>query len=203
MSLLASGLQSCTAGIRNLVLTGSGSSEYAGDCVRLALQKQLSVNTLAIGGGVLLTHGLKALPLGPGLVVSLAGQDSPERGRAGCFGLDPIYVTGDAPARAAIATSFETPTCVCHHCQNQRPQPVMTSGFQSTRQQVSPKNRMSRVSLPPRQEIVRELLQDHFGTYAGGSLEFLACGIFGDGRTKVAAREAVEDGDAGQSWNCV
>src|SRR5690349_10654632 len=42
MSLLASDLRSCVSGIRNLVLTGSGSSEYAGDCVRLALQKQLS-----------------------------------------------------------------------------------------------------------------------------------------------------------------
>ncbi len=62
------------------MLTGSGSSEYAGHCVRLALQNELSVNTLAIGGGVLLTHGVKALPLErPGLVVSLARSgDSPE-----------------------------------------------------------------------------------------------------------------------------
>ncbi len=33
-----SALRACTDGIRSLILTGSGSSEYAGDCVRLPLQ---------------------------------------------------------------------------------------------------------------------------------------------------------------------
>jgi len=71
-------------GIASLILTGSGSSEYAGDCVRLALQNELRVTTQAIGGGVLLTDGSKALPLGrPGLMVSLARSgDSPESGGA-------------------------------------------------------------------------------------------------------------------------
>jgi tagatose-6-phosphate ketose/aldose isomerase len=80
VSRLASTLRGCVAGIENLVLTGSGSSEYAGDCVRLILQKKLAVNALAIGGGVLLTHDAKALPSEkPGLVVSLARSgDSPE-----------------------------------------------------------------------------------------------------------------------------
>lgn len=77
---LVSELKSCVAGLRNLLLTGSGSSEYAGHCVRLSLQHQLGVNTLAIGGGVLLTHSGKALPPGrPALLVSLARSgDSPE-----------------------------------------------------------------------------------------------------------------------------
>ncbi|HKW18459.1 MAG TPA: SIS domain-containing protein [Terriglobales bacterium] len=80
MVQLASALVPSVAGIRNLVLTGSGSSEYAGDCVRLPLQNQLGVNTSAIGGGVLLTNGIHALaPERPGLVVSLARSgDSPE-----------------------------------------------------------------------------------------------------------------------------
>jgi tagatose-6-phosphate ketose/aldose isomerase len=73
-------LKESLSGIASLLLTGSGSSEYAGDCVRLILQNELRVNTQAIGGGILLTDGSKALPLGrPGLMVSLARSgDSPE-----------------------------------------------------------------------------------------------------------------------------
>jgi tagatose-6-phosphate ketose/aldose isomerase len=80
MSTLSSTLGGCIAGIKNLVLTGSGSSEYAGDCVCLILQKQLAVHALAVGGGVLLTDGAKTLPPDrPALVVSLARSgDSPE-----------------------------------------------------------------------------------------------------------------------------
>jgi len=62
------------------MLTGSGSSEYVGDCVRLPLQYELGIGTEAIGGGAILTHGSKSLPPGrPGLMVSLARSgDSPE-----------------------------------------------------------------------------------------------------------------------------
>jgi D-galactosamine 6-phosphate deaminase/isomerase len=67
-------------GIASLSLTGSGSSEYAGDCVRLPLQNELGVLAQAIGGGALLAHGSKALPpRRPGLMVSIARSgDSPE-----------------------------------------------------------------------------------------------------------------------------
>src|ERR1700693_4339278 len=77
-------LKESLEGIATLILTGSGSSEYAGDCVRLVLQNQLRVTTQAIGGGILLTDGSKALPIGrPGLMVSLARSgDSPETGGA-------------------------------------------------------------------------------------------------------------------------
>lgn len=68
------------AGIKTLILTGSGSSEYAGACARLVLQNELGVPAEAIGGGTLLTYGGHAMPpLRPGLVVSLARSgDSPE-----------------------------------------------------------------------------------------------------------------------------
>ena len=68
------------AGIRSLVLTGSGSSEYAGDCVRLPLRNELGICTESISGGALLMHGKKIQPPGrPGLLVSLARSgDSPE-----------------------------------------------------------------------------------------------------------------------------
>jgi tagatose-6-phosphate ketose/aldose isomerase len=73
-------LSRAVSGIRSLVLTGSGSSEYAGECVRFALQDELRIATQAIGGGALLTHGRRAiLPERPGMMISLARSgDSPE-----------------------------------------------------------------------------------------------------------------------------
>ena len=73
-------LRECLEGARLVVLTGSGSSEYAGDCVRLPLQKQLGVNTVAIAGGAFLISPASPLPPErPGLVISLARSgDSPE-----------------------------------------------------------------------------------------------------------------------------
>ena len=77
-------LKESLEGIASLILTGSGSSEYAGDCVRLVLQNELRVTTQAIGGGILLTDASKALPVGrPAMMVSMARSgDSPESGGA-------------------------------------------------------------------------------------------------------------------------
>ena len=77
-------IERLTDGIASLVLTGSGSSLYAGECVAPVLRKDLGVTAEAIGGGALLTHGTAALPSGrPGLMVSLARSgDSPESGAA-------------------------------------------------------------------------------------------------------------------------
>jgi D-galactosamine 6-phosphate deaminase/isomerase len=68
------------SGIASLTLTGSGSSEYAGHCVRLPLQNELGISAQAIGGGDLLAHGARVLsPARPGLMVSIARSgDSPE-----------------------------------------------------------------------------------------------------------------------------
>lgn len=82
--MLASGdaLKEELKGIRSLALTGSGSSEYAAECVRFALQSALGVPTESISGGALLMYGGKALPPGrPGVLVSVARSgDSPESG---------------------------------------------------------------------------------------------------------------------------
>ena len=73
-------LRTTMKGILSLILTGSGSSEYAGDCVRLPLQRELEIVVQALGGGAILSHGNTGLPpRRPGLMVSLARSgNSPE-----------------------------------------------------------------------------------------------------------------------------
>ena len=68
------------AGIQAVVLTGSGSSEYVGECVRTVLQQALGVAAQTLGGGVLLTEaGVAVVPERPCLMISLARSgNSPE-----------------------------------------------------------------------------------------------------------------------------
>ena len=62
-----------------VVLTGSGSSIYAGECIAPDLQRTLGVPVQAIAAGTLLTHWRGALPPGGGLLISIARSgDSPE-----------------------------------------------------------------------------------------------------------------------------
>jgi tagatose-6-phosphate ketose/aldose isomerase len=72
---MAEALVSC----RRIVLTGSGSSQYAGECVAPVLQRRLGRSvTVAGGGDVLLSRGASAAGE-PALVVSLARSgESPE-----------------------------------------------------------------------------------------------------------------------------
>ena len=113
MAGLAPCLRSCISDLRHLILTGSGSSEYAGHCARCALQNRLGVNTLAVGAGSLLTHSRHALPPGrPALLVSLARSgDSPES--VGALSLllktDPAirHLVLTCNARGKLATNFK------------------------------------------------------------------------------------------------
>jgi tagatose-6-phosphate ketose/aldose isomerase len=63
-----------------IVLTGSGSSEYVGNCVSAAFQRRLGVTVEAIGSGALLTDATHLLPVErPALMISFARSgDSPE-----------------------------------------------------------------------------------------------------------------------------
>ncbi len=65
--------------MRSVTLTGSGSSQYAAECVHFALQN-LGVRIESVSGGDLLIYGGKVLPPErPGLLISLARSgDSPE-----------------------------------------------------------------------------------------------------------------------------
>jgi tagatose-6-phosphate ketose/aldose isomerase len=76
-SLEAGGIAGRTGAI---VLTGSGSSFFAGECAAPALQEALGVPCRAVPAGAILTHPLAVLPPGrPFLAVSLARSgDSPE-----------------------------------------------------------------------------------------------------------------------------
>ena len=73
---LATLLQGCCF----MVLTGSGSSEYAGECVRAPLQNSLHIPVQTMGSGTVLTGGSTLLPTrSPSLMVSFARSgDSPE-----------------------------------------------------------------------------------------------------------------------------
>jgi tagatose-6-phosphate ketose/aldose isomerase len=65
----------------HIVLTGSGSSIYIGECLAPVLQAGLGIPVQAIAAGTLLTHWRSVLPPGPGLLISLARSgDSPESG---------------------------------------------------------------------------------------------------------------------------
>lgn len=63
----------------HIVLTGSGSSMYIGECLAPTLQLGLGVPVQAVAAGTLLTHWRSVLPPGAGLLISLARSgDSPE-----------------------------------------------------------------------------------------------------------------------------
>jgi tagatose-6-phosphate ketose/aldose isomerase len=74
------------AGLGNgggLVLTGSGSSLYAGECLALPLQSRLRMPVAAVGAGQLLTHPVASLPpVGPYALVSFARSGNSPESRA-------------------------------------------------------------------------------------------------------------------------
>ena len=88
-------------GAKNIILTGSGSSEYIGECVRLPLQSDLNVPTSVIGGGVLVSQGTRSVPPGrPALMVSLARSgDSPES-----TGAVSLFLNSDNAIRHLVLT---------------------------------------------------------------------------------------------------
>jgi tagatose-6-phosphate ketose/aldose isomerase len=205
MAALAPELRGCVEDVRNVVLTGSGSSEYAGHCVRLTLQNRLGVNTLAIGGGVLLTHSVQALPPGsPALLVSIARSgDSPESVGAVSLlldkepGLRHLILTCNVSGK--LATSFQNDPRVhviaLDDGTNDRSL-VMTSSF--TNLVIATQflgflddpglyqTRCRRLS-----DIVTELFESHFGTLARvAAMDFKRTVFLGSGSRFGAAREA-------------
>lgn len=198
-------LRECVEGARLVVLTGSGSSEYAGDCVRLLLQKQLGLNALAIGGGALLSSAANPLPPErPGLVISLARSgDSPES--VGALSLllqsDPelrhLVITCNASGK--LATSFRDDSRVqvvaLDDGTNDRSL-VMTSSFTNL---VIAAQALGFLDAPNRYQaqcrelsaIASRLMQTHFGTLAAAARSNFKRVVFlGSGARFGSAREA-------------
>ena len=74
-TVMAEGVAAC----RRVVLTGSGSSQYAGECVAPVLERELQRSVSVAGGGDLLLRRGASVAGEPTLVVSLARSgDSPE-----------------------------------------------------------------------------------------------------------------------------
>ena len=76
-------LEESLDGAASVVLTGSGSSVYAAECVAPCLQQSLGLPVSAVPAGLILTHPETCLPPnGPFLVVSLARSGNSPESRA-------------------------------------------------------------------------------------------------------------------------
>jgi tagatose-6-phosphate ketose/aldose isomerase len=192
-------------GVQSLILTGSGSSQFAGECVRLALQQELHLPVAAIAGGALLTHGAAALPpTRPAIVVSLARSgDSPES--AGALSL---LLATDPGVRSLVITCNRNGALARQYQNDDRVHPIllddrtndrslaMTSSFTNmavgarflgfVRRPEAYRDMCARLS-----GLCSSLLQTHFGALAAvARLPFRRVVFLGSGCRFGAAREA-------------
>jgi tagatose-6-phosphate ketose/aldose isomerase len=201
----AASLESALAGIASLILTGSGSSEYAGDCVRLPIQGELGVLTQAIAAGALLAHGKTALPpQRPGLMVSIARSgDSPES--AGTLALmlktEPeirhlVLTCNEAGSLARTYQNHPRAVVITLHEETNDEGLVMTSSFTNL---VLAARFLGLAAQPDAygsiceglSQIAARLLQEHLGTFARiGKEPFKRALFLGSGSRHAAARES-------------
>jgi tagatose-6-phosphate ketose/aldose isomerase len=198
-------LRGCVAGIASLVLTGSGSSEFAGDCACSALRRQLGVVTEIIGGGTLLTYGKDVLPPArPALVVSLARSgDSPESvgviSRLLESGADIRHLVLTCNRQGRVAQVFrQNPnvfTIALDDATNDRSL-VMTSSFTNLLLAARflgmvKTSGQYRTICDQLSHSARELLRNHLGTIAGvASIGFRRAIFLGSGSRLGAAQES-------------
>jgi tagatose-6-phosphate ketose/aldose isomerase len=79
MNEFGTAIKESLAGCERIILTGSGSSQYVGECVAPALQKELRLPVEVQGGGELLLRSATSVAGGRTLVVSIARSgNSPE-----------------------------------------------------------------------------------------------------------------------------
>jgi len=198
-------LESSLSGIASLVLTGSGSSEYVGDCVRFPLETELGISTQVVAGGAVLAHGRDALaPSSPALMVSIARSgDSPES--AGALAL---LLRTDSEIRHLVVTCNATGTLARTYQGDPRvavitldPSTndqglVMTSSFTNLALSVRflgmlPRPETYSSICTQLSQIASAFIQDHFGTLASiGKMNFRRALFLGSGARFGAAREA-------------
>jgi tagatose-6-phosphate ketose/aldose isomerase len=101
-----------SSAVKAVVLTGSGSSCYAGECLAPALQEELQLPVSCVSGGAFLTQGSSAAPPShPCLVISLARSgDSPES----CGAID-CMLQADTEDRHLIVTCNEMGKLANHY----------------------------------------------------------------------------------------
>jgi len=121
----------------HIVLTGSGSSMYIGECLAPSLQLGLGIPAQAIAAGTLLTHWRSVLPPDAGLLISLARSgDSPEScavvSRLLADAPDYRHLVITCNANGKLATDYKSDprvtVLVLDECTNDRSL-VMTSSF--------------------------------------------------------------------------
>ena len=191
--------------VRSIALTGSGSSEYAGGCVTLALQQELGIIAQSVSSGIILTHGTRALaPLRPMLLVSLARSgDSPESAGAVQLLLDAdpqirhLAVTCNAAGQ--LATRFRHEPRVKLLTLDDRTNDrslVMTSSFSSL---VVAARALGLLSAPDRYRALCRQLSNIFQSVLDRYLDALAAAVdwdfdravfLGSGANSAAAKEA-------------
>ena len=191
-------------GIQSMVLSGSGSSQFAGECVRAVIQKELGIGVEAIDGGTLLTHGVEAISPGrPALMVSIARSgDSPESVGALSLLLDSdpgvrhLAITCNAQGELAQKRDDDRVSAVVLDSRTNDCSLVMTSSFTNL---VLATRFLGLVSEPERyrsicrnlSEIGRDLLARHFGTLARVARSGFNRVVFlGSGPNLAAARES-------------
>lgn len=94
-------LAECVRGSQWLALTGSGSSQYVGECVHPVLQTETGLPAFTAGAGSLLLDGMRGVPASrPGLLISFARSgDSPESAA-----LVELFTGADSRVRHLIIT---------------------------------------------------------------------------------------------------
>ena len=198
-------LRACVRDIRSLVLTGSGSSEYAGDCVRIPLQAELGITVQGFGGGAILAHGSKCLPPGkPALMVSIARSgDSPESGGALSHILNTYpeirHLVLTCNAAGGLATKFASNsriTVITLPEATNDQSLVMTSSFTNL---VLSARFLRLLEMPDQYQaicersraIARYILAEYFGSVASiAKAPFTRAVFLGSGARFAAAREA-------------
>ena len=198
-------LREFTRGIRSLAFTGSGSSEYVGDCVRVPIQNESGIVAESISGGALLLDGAKALPVDrPGLLVSLARSgNSPESVGAVRLLVDSVpdykHLVVTCNAQGALASAWgghKNVRVIALPPETNDESLVMTSSFTNLllaarflgmlERSGDYRNLCEKVS-----GIVQDLIRTHFDTIHGiATVDFRRVLFLGSGTQFSAAREA-------------
>jgi tagatose-6-phosphate ketose/aldose isomerase len=189
----------------HVLLTGSGSSLYAGECAALGLQEALGVPVQAIPSGLLLTHASSVLPAGrPFVLISLARSgNSPESSAALDLVLetrpDARHLIVTCNAAGKLATGFHSNPAVSRLVLDERTNDqslVMTSSFTNlvvavARLGFEPAPGGAERELRPLTEAVRQGLGGRAGALARAARSTYGSAVFlGTGALQGAAREA-------------